>query len=328
MTVRPGPDQLLTVRSDQLTVDLLPGKGADICSLLHRGTGVDVLWRTPWGWRDPRALPWTGDSQIDFLARYPGGWQQLVPNAGPARQQDGVELSYHGEAAVVPWRVVEQDDAHAVLDVQLLTAPLHLARHVVVDGAVLRVRDEIVNQSPDPVEVRWVQHPGFGAPFIDGAARIDTGATAFVTDAEAPGANLPPDQVQAWPVTTDRAGGPVDLRVVPGTGERRSVFGALTAFDAAWCTVTSPTTGLRLRMEWDAEVFPHAWFWQECHGSEGFPVVPPRVRRGRRAGQRAAGRGSGRSADPRGRAVGGRRWAADVGDQRDAGADVSARPAG
>lgn len=268
---RPDPDRPLTLRSDQLVVDLLPRKGADLCSLVDRGTGIDVLWRTPWGWREFSSLPWTGDSQIDFLARYPGGWQQLVPNAGPARVQDGVRLSYHGEAAIVPWRVSERDDTRAVLDVELLTAPLHLTRRVAVDGPVLRLRDEIVNESPDPVEVRWVQHPGFGAPFIDGAARIDTGATVFVTDAQAPGANLPLDQVQAWPLAADVDGNRVDLRVVPAAGDRRAVFGALTAFDAAWCTITSPTTGLRLRMEWDPEVFPHAWFWQECHGSQGFP---------------------------------------------------------
>ena len=262
---------MLTLRSDQLSVGLLPGKGADLCSLIHRDTGIDVLWRTPWSSDDPSSLPWTGDSQIDFLARYPGGWQQLVPNAGPPREQDGVRLGYHGEAAVVPWRVLESDNSQALLDVRLLTAPLHLTRRVTVDGAVLRLRDEIVNASLDPVQVRWVQHPGFGAPFIDGAARIDTGATVFVTDAQDPGANLPPDQVQTWPLAADLGDRPVDLRVVPGPDERRAVFGALTAFDAAWCTISSPTTGLRLRMEWDADVFPHAWFWQECHGSAGFP---------------------------------------------------------
>ncbi len=271
MADRPGPEELLTLRSDQLAVDLLPGKGADLCSLVHRDTGVDVLWRTPWGWRDPHGLPWTGDSQIDFLARYPGGWQQLVPNAGPPREQDGVQLSYHGEAAVVPWQVLERDDAHALLEVHLLTAPLHLTRHVTLVGARLLLRDEIVNESPDPVEVRWVQHPGFGAPFIDGAARIHTGARLFVTDADAPGAQLPGDAIQEWPLVADVHGNQVDLQMVPDVVDQRAVFGALTDFDAAWCAITSPTTGLRLRMEWDPTVFPHAWFWQECHGSPGFP---------------------------------------------------------
>ncbi len=53
--------------------------------------------------------------------------------------------------------------------------------------------------------------------------------------------------------------------------DRRSVFGALTGFDIGWFSITSPTTGLSVRMDWDVDVFPHAWFWQELHATEGFP---------------------------------------------------------
>lgn len=40
-----------TLTNNQLEVTVLPDKGADIYSLVHRGTGVDVLFKSPWGVR-------------------------------------------------------------------------------------------------------------------------------------------------------------------------------------------------------------------------------------------------------------------------------------
>ncbi len=42
-----------TLKNEHLEVTVLPDKGADIYSLVHRGRGVDVLFKTPWGVRAP-----------------------------------------------------------------------------------------------------------------------------------------------------------------------------------------------------------------------------------------------------------------------------------
>jgi hypothetical protein len=267
----PPCDQRLVLCGDDLEVVLLPGKGADIYAVVDRASGVDVLFKTPWGWRDPRAVPPLGDSQRDWLARYPGGWQVLVPNAGPARQVDGAVWGYHGEAAVVPWRVLRADDGSAELCVDLTSAPLRLTRTVSLAGPVLRVREEVRNLGPDPVPLMWVHHPAFGAPFIDEHARIEVAARTVVTDAEEPGNLLPANQVASFPVVRDVDGVVHDLRVAPGPTVPRSVFAALADFDTPAFTITSPTVGFGVRVDWDAAVFPYAWFWQECHASAGYP---------------------------------------------------------
>ena len=271
--VRPAPPgaALLTLRSDELEVTLLPGKGADIYSIVDRSTGIDVLFKSPWGWRDPRSLPGGTDSKVDWLARYPGGWQQLVPNAGEARVVDSVTRGFHGEAAVVPWTVLHGSDTAVRLTVDLTSAPLRLDRQVVLDGTSLSVTDAIRNLSPDPVEFMWVQHPVFGAPFVDEHARIDTGARVLISDAEAPGTVLPADAVFDFPHASDVDGGFVDLRVIPGQDAAREVFGVLTDFAGAWFSIISPTAGFGIRVDWDPDAYPHAWFWQECHASRGFP---------------------------------------------------------
>ncbi|WP_432144081.1 DUF4432 family protein [Streptomyces sp. bgisy084] len=261
----------LILRSDQLTVGVLPGKGADIVSLVDTATGIDVLFRSPWGRRDPALLPSTRDSQLDWLARYPGGWQQLVPNAGAARVVDGVLRGYHGEAAVVGWEVESADESSAALGVQLVTAPLTLTRRLRVRGPSLLVTDTIHNDSAEPVDVMWVQHPAFGAPFIDGHSTLTTGARGVLSDAQAPGNVLPPDAATPFPFSTGLDGNPIDLSRVPPPESGRALFAALTDFASGWFAINSPSAGFALRMEWDAHLLPYAWLWQECRATAGFP---------------------------------------------------------
>ena len=118
--------------------------------------------------------------------------------------------------------------------------------------------------------VPWVQHPGFGAPFIDGHTRLSCGARTVVTDATAPGNQVPPDIVAAYPLVATLAG-PVDVSRVPGPGSCKSLFVCLTDFIGAWFELRSPSAGFGLRFEWDHSLFPHAWLWHECHATPGYP---------------------------------------------------------
>lgn len=267
----PPVSEKLTLRSGELEVVLLPTKGADLYSITDRPSGIDVLFKTPWGWRDQRLYASSGDSQQDWLACYPGGWQQLVPNAGAARVVNSVRLGYHGEASTVSWSVDNATSSAATLSVNLSTAPLRLQRKVLLDGPSLEVTDTVRNLSPDPVEFMWVQHPAFGAPFVDQDARLDTSAWTFISDAQSPGTVLPADQITAFPTATGLDGEPMDLRLIPGKDRPREIFGALTDFGSPWFSISSPTAGFGVRLEWDGEIFPHAWFWQELNSTREFP---------------------------------------------------------
>lgn len=261
----------LTLHSDHLSVDVVAHKGADIVSIVDVDSGIDVLFRTPWRRKALVSPPPGGDSQLDWLARYPGGWQQLLPNAGAPRLVDGVLRGYHGEAAVAAWTVESATSSSASFGVDLVTAPLRLTRSLRVEGPALLVSDTVHNNSPDPIEVMWVQHPGFGAPFIDEHCTLTAGARSIISDAEAPGNVLPADARMPFPVASSEDGREFDLRAVPAPGSGRAVFAALTDFESGWFAIDSPSAGFGIRMDWDAQVFPHAWFWQECHASTGFP---------------------------------------------------------
>ncbi|GAA5205275.1 DUF4432 family protein [Microbacterium kyungheense] len=259
----------ISIASAALTAIITPERGADIVQIIDRATATPLLAESPTrgvGTSEGSAT----DSTAAWLRGYPGGWQLLVPNAGPERDHDGVRQGYHGEASLAAWDLVTRDESSCTLETDLLTAPLRLRRRVSVEGEVLTVTDEIENLSPDPVETRIVQHPAFGAPFLDDRSYLVTAAETIVTDAAAPG-TLAARDVVGRPGDVLPAGPVRDSIHLPGPGSTASLFAALTGFATPEATFCSPTAGIAVRLAWDGEALPHAWFWIEAHAGSGWP---------------------------------------------------------
>lgn len=256
----------LVLTSDALEATITPERGADIVQVVDRATGTPLLAESPTGkFGTGSAI----GSMAQWLRGYPGGWQLLVPNAGPEREHDGVLQGFHGEAALATWSVVAKDQSWCELETHLLTAPVRIHRSVVLAGDSLRVTDEIANLSPDPVQTRIVQHPAFGAPFLDGDSYLLARAT-IVTDADAPGTLAKADMVGELREVLPPGPVPGSVRL-PGPGSGASLFAALTDLEAPEVTFCSPARGLGVRLSWDGAALPHAWFWVEANAGAGWP---------------------------------------------------------
>ncbi|MHA6628032.1 aldose 1-epimerase [Pseudonocardia sichuanensis] len=252
--------------SPELEVLVDPARGADIVSVVPTRIGRNVLFSSPWSGSPATAAPppATGNSHVDWHTRYRGGWQVLCPNAGDERQAHGTVWGFHGEAALVPWRVTAAGPSAIACETELTTAPLRLQREITVTGPVLRVAERLTNLAPVALEVHWVQHPAFGHPLIDRGARLAAGATRLLADPTIPGTLLEADAAYDWPVEP--------VATLPGCDEPRAVFACLTGFrDRAWYTITNPDLDLTVRVTWPARTWPHAWLWQELHAGTGFP---------------------------------------------------------
>jgi hypothetical protein len=259
----------LLLESDQLSVTLLPDKGCDVYALVDRRTGVDVLFKSPWGLRTP---PWYGTTSMErWIEAYPGGWQVLLPNGGDECTYEGAHFGYHGEAAMVRWWVEEHGASHLTTSVALTTAPLSMRREVVVDGPVLRVTETVTNHSPDPFACMWSHHPAFGAPFIDGSCHLAVGCSTVIADDRAPGTLLEPGSRHEWPIVTARDGRRIDLRRIPPPSEPRALLGYCSDFVEPYFALRNPELRLGVGIRWDAAVFPKAWLWQEVHSGQGWP---------------------------------------------------------
>lgn len=254
--------QGLVLRTDRIELVLLPEKGCDLYALTDVRTGIDVLFKAPWG-LPARDVPSAADSQAAWLERYPGGWQLLVPNGGAESGSWG----FHGEACLLPWAIESYDESGAKLSTRLFRAPLAISRAFRLHDATVTLDETVTNTSPDPVEFMWSHHPAFGAPFVEAGCRLTTGARELVADDEAPGTMLAPGSRHPWPAVV----GEDDLSVLPGPDQRRSQLAYLTGFDEGRYTISNDRLGLGVEVTWPLDVFPNAWFWQEIHSTPGFP---------------------------------------------------------
>ena len=198
------PSQLgaVALRNEFVEVVVLVNKGADIYALIDRRTGIDVLFKAPWGARQPSLWPSTSTSLERWIDAYAGGWQLLLPNGGNECVEQGVTWGFHGEAAMVPWTIIEQRQDALTLETSLITAPLHVRRELSLSGSVLAVREVVTNESTQDVEVMWSHHPAFGPPFLDGSCILSVGCQTVQGDDVAPGTLMAPDSVHSWPMVT------------------------------------------------------------------------------------------------------------------------------
>lgn len=266
--------ETLTLDNGALSVAMLVGKGADIVAIHDRASGIDPLLKAPWGLRDPRHLLPAASGLSDWILRYPGGWQAILPNFGPACVHQGIEHPMHGEAAVMPWSAeIVRQDAEAVevsLAIKLLLSPLEVVRRVCLErhARVLRIAERIANVGGERVEYMWGHHPALGAPFLSPGCRIDAGARTLVVDGDyhGPALPLPRNSRHKW-----GGGECAAIRRLPPAGQPRDMVAYLLEFEQGWWAVTNPGLGVGIGLAWDAEIFPVACMWLELGATTGFP---------------------------------------------------------
>ena len=262
---------LLHLQDETLAVAVDVGRGADVLSLEHRPSGIDVLFSTPWRARadeirEGMAAPTTYDPVAGWLEQYRGGWQLLCPNAGPPRAVAGAPVGFHGEAASARWTVLAATERTARLRTELFSVPVAIERVMALSAGTLSLRDVVMNLSDVELELDYVSHPAFGGAFLDGNVVLDTGARRYTADPGTTGSFVGPGSEQKWPYADA-----VDLRELPAPGQRRMAFGWLSDFQDHWASITNTDLGLTVRLTWDGAHLPFAWFWQELNWTEGFP---------------------------------------------------------
>ena len=247
--------QILRLATPDLSVAIRPDKGASIQSIVDVSSGLEFLWQTPWRDREPGAHGHSSDSLTHWVTRDGGGWSLMLPNTGPERVADGAVWGFHGEAAVIPWRVEQASADRARLVTNLITAPLEVTRDIRVTGSEIVVIESVTNESPDDASIRWGHHPSYGAPFVEPGLemRIPTATTE-----DGGGAR------DAWPRLGD-----LDLAVVPE--EPRAVLAYLSDLAEGRYRLINRARGIGVEFSWPLEVFPYLWYWQELRASPGFP---------------------------------------------------------
>ena len=271
----------VTLENESLSVTLLPEKGADIYTLRFKPRDVDVLWKSPWGLKRHAAGVETssGDSQVSWLDKYEGGWQEIFPNGGSPCSYKGARLNFHGEASTSDWDYVVTSRTGSEVSVEfrvkLARSPFTLLRRVTVESGrpTLLLEEKVTNESEEPMHFMWGHHPAFGSPFLGPRCRLHVPARSIEShEAEvSPTSRTLPSASGVWPHLMGRDGHLIDMSVMPGDEERVSELHYLSDLEEGWYGLTSPGQGFGFGLVWPKEVFPYLWYWLELRGSSGYP---------------------------------------------------------
>lgn len=258
-TARPGT---LSLRSEDLDLELDAQHGAEIVRLADRRRGLDLLATPPY---EP-AVPADGElEELAWTRAYRGGWQILTPNAGDACHVNGVRHGFHGRASHAPWQV----DAVSAEAVTLswrghgltVTRTYHLEGRTLAATTTWRAHRR-------PAPMVHVEHLAVGRALLDPEVIVRLpGGWAAEHPAE-PQSGLEPHGSRRWP----------DVALLDGTVEQagrwrltetRYRFAVVRDIDRGHAEIENPARKLRIRLEWDARQLPHVWLWHEVRGSGG-----------------------------------------------------------
>jgi hypothetical protein len=271
----------LTLGNGRIDVTVLPARGCEIYEFRDRSTGVDVLFKSPWGLQPPGAAARAGSDGLEFLHNYGGGWQELLPSCNDACSYRGAELPFHGEVAVSPWDVLigaqSEEELELVCRVRCSLTPFALERRMRIErgSASLTLHERVENLSQEPHHLVWGHHCVVGAPFLEAGCRLHAHGGTVVTLPEAweDTARLARAQREPWPNALLADGGRADLREIPGPdcGSHDDVF--LTDLAEGSVAVENPRLGRTFRLAFDSSLFRWLCMWQPYGGAHELPLA-------------------------------------------------------
>ena len=259
---------------------VLATKGADIVEFRYKPLDLDFLWHAPQTVLPPgQAVPPSPRAQGPFLDYYPGGWQEVLPNSGPATTYKGAELGQHGEVALLPWDVrVVEDRAERIeveFSVETVRTPFRLARRMILesDSPVLHFRESLSNLGEEDMHYAWGHHPAIGEPFLEEGCEIRLPECEVFQPDELEGLHrrFATGQTSAYPNLQAVAGGTQRVDQVQSKDSRTEDVLLFRNLAEGCCSLRNSKLGLQFSLKWDRAIFPYFWCWQVYGGSWGYP---------------------------------------------------------
>ncbi len=269
----------LILENRRLRVVSLLDKGSDIIELVYKPLDVDFMWHSPLNVRSPSTLlERCRRSQGSFIDHYQGGWQDVLPNAGPSCTWRGVEWGQHSITPALPWNCsIEESSGKEVvahMRVDCRCYPFSIDKWMILrEGeSFFTIKERITNRSEQDLEFSWLQHLTFGRPFLAPSNRIYLKAGIAVThDEEIPGSSLPAGEKFRWPVVEDKEGREVDLSRVPQRDFKAHDLVYIIDLKEGGFRLMNEDMGLGFGLVWDRKVFPYLWFWRPLGGAFDHP---------------------------------------------------------
>jgi hypothetical protein len=246
----------VTLESETIAAQFLPGVGAKMCSLIYKPAGTELLLQRPNEMY--RLAPYDGD----YVAQGEcSGFDEMFPSIDRCFYEGfpwrGTPIPNHGEVWSIPWACAEADGRlHFVT--HGVRFPYRLEKWVsFADEATLHTDYRLTNLSGFDFDFMWAAHimlnleKGAVVALPDDVRKIVT-ALSFDGSLGRYG-----DEFD-WPVATLVDGRQRDLRrMQPKTARDVVKYFVKGRMPEGWCTLTYPRSGFTLRLGWPAEQVPY-----------------------------------------------------------------------
>lgn len=272
------------LENEFIKISVLIDKGTDIFEFLYKPKDIDFMWLSPWGITNPLKFVPTVTSKFgNFLDYYEGGWQEVIPNFGPAVNYKDTELGNHGEVCLIPWdyQIIEDNPSKISIKFMVRTyrTPFYIEKTLTLlsNDPKLYIQERLKNEGYTDIDLMWTHHPTFGGVFLDNSTVIDVpkNRIKFVLRPENVGEYEEiKDRDIKWPIINGYSGKKVNLSKSPTIvdGNQGTDQACLADLAEGWYAVTNLNKKVGFGMKWDKKIFPFIWIWR-MYG-KGFKKAP------------------------------------------------------
>lgn len=258
----------IRLENDWLALSILPDVGAKIYDLIWKPSGRNLLWH------NPRILPQPYPVDANFDNYWCGGWDDGFPTCD-ACDHKGENYPNLGELRSVRWKPLSTNNQGSEVVARLEAfgpiSPVRAEKTVTLSGSgpVVKVRYEIENVGPAPLDFIWGTHPAL-APTRHMILRIParTGIVSLSSDAKLG----VPGQKYTWP-TLETPGGKTDMCYTRGIDANIFCGHYATDLDAGWYAAEDAETGEGFLLTFPRDICPYLWLWLVYGGWRGYHHV-------------------------------------------------------
>jgi len=255
----------VVLESDSLRASVLPTVGAKIYDLVWKAAGRNILWH------NPRILPQTYPIDANFDNYWCGGWDDGFPTCDGCDYR-GEQYPALGELRSLKWQLkAAAEDAEKVFVTLTAYGPISPVRAektvtLMAKSPVLRMRYEITNLGPLPLDFIWGTHPALEA-HENLILRIPA-KTGIVGQATDPRLGTP-EQRYAWPLL-ETPTGVVDMSRVQSIEAKVACGHYALDLQAGWYAVEDSRTGEGFLLKFPHAECPYLWMWLVYGGWRGY----------------------------------------------------------
>lgn len=270
----------VTLETDMLAAQFMPGAGGGLCSLVYRPLGLELLVQRP-GQRYRRG-PYDGDYVADGEC---AGMDDMFPTIDRCfydlHPWRGTPIPDHGEVWSLPWdAAIEDETLH--LAVHGVRFPYRLEKQISFSRPdVLHIAYRLTNLSGFEFYFLWAAHPMF---MLEEGARLvlPEGVNKAVVTFTLTGEMGRYGSEVDWPIATLPDGERRDLRRIrPRHTRAADKYYFKNALPEGWCALTYPHSNLTLALSFPIArvpylgILPNEGGWQDLYNIFIEPATAP-----------------------------------------------------